>query len=320
MPWFTKYVEGLVKSVNVIFQDRKMSSKRSSQQRKPSSTPSTASSLLLAATRRSRKQRPRSSLEVTCCTGRSIVGNASLHMDAEASAASATRLAEEAGAGVDNFTEDDFRNPPTVAYRKAREGSLYSLLLVDLKGHNSLHARSHRLAWVQHNIPGAAFARGDISAGTVCTPYRAPCCRRGTMHVLVLVFEQRQSCPLREISPVFAEDCLRLSTWLSRFGSAARRMVVCEEFRAHVQRSSADSTDSDACSSSSVELEMPTVSFHKLESPKRPKSATTAFVFSEQNGWLPVSATSLAERKLARPLDVSPCASPKECPKRIKVF
>lgn len=142
------------------------------------------------------------------------------------------------------------------------------------------------------------------------------------MHVLVLVFEQQHGATLRDVSPVFAEDCLRLSTWLSRFGSTARRMVVCEEFRAHVERSAGgaggDSSDSDACSASSVELGATTVSFHKLESPKRPKTAATAFVFSEQNGWVPVSASSLAERK-GRPLE-SPCVSPKESAKRIKVF
>ncbi|KAK3925837.1 39S ribosomal protein L38, mitochondrial [Frankliniella fusca] len=343
MPWFTKYVEGLVKSVNVFFQDRTRCKQRDgappSSQRKPSSTASSSSlSLLSSARRSSSRKRARTALEVTSCTGRRIVGRESV-LDADlaaqaprqheaskrlASSASAARLgSEEAQAvqGQANFTEDDFRQPPTVAYPKAREGSLYSLLLVDLKGHNSLRARSHRLAWVQHNIPGAAFARGDISAGAVCTPYRAPCCRRGSLHVLVLVFEQRQGAPLFDVSPVFAEDCLRLSTWLSRFGSSARRMVVCEEFRAHVQRSPEDATDSDSCSSSSVELEMPTVSFHKLESPKRPKTATTAFVFSEQNGWVPVSACSLASStSRGRPLDESPCVSPKECPKRIKVF
>lgn len=333
MPWFTKYMEGLVKSVNVFIQDRTRCKQSGagvgappSSQRKPSST---ASSLSLLSARRSSRKHARTALEVTSCTGRRIAGRESA-LDAQpqqprskrlASSASAPRLslAEEAPS---NFTEDDFRHPPTVAYPKAREGSLYSLLLVDLKGHNSLHARSHRLAWVQHNIPGAAFARGDISAGAVCTPYRPPCCRRGSLHVLMLVFEQRQGAPLRDVSPVFAEDCIRLSTWLSRFGGSARRMVVCEEFRAHVQRSPEDATDSDACSSSSVELEMPTVSFHKLESPKRPKTATTAFVFSEQNGWVPVSASSLStscERR-GRPLDESPCVSPKECPKRIKVF
>ena len=168
-------------------------------------------------------------------------------------------------------------------------------------------------------LQGAAFARGDLSAGTVCTPYRPPCCRRGSLHVLALVFEQsKQSAALRDVSPVFAEDCLRLSTWLSRFGGSAQRMVVCEEFQAHVQRSSEDATDSDACSSSSVELEMPTVSFHKLESPKKPKTATTAFVFSEQNGWV---AAERNKGYKGRPLDLdSPCVSPKDCPKRMKVF
>lgn len=326
MPCFTKYLEGLVKSVNVFFHERTRTKETPqplgalpSTQRKPSSTASSLS--LMSATRRSSRKRPRNSLDVTCCTGRRIVGRES-RVGAEASAAasaSAPRLAEDTTAGVGVFTEDDFRCPPTVAYPKAREGSLYSLLLVDLKGHNSLHAKSHRLAWVQHNIPGAAFARGDISAGSVCTPYRPPCCRRNSMHVLVLVFEQQHGATLRDVSPVFAEDCLRLSTWLSRFGSTARRMVVCEEFRAHVERSAnGDSSDSDACSASSVELGTTTISFRKLESPKRPKTAATAFVFSEQNGWVPVSACSLADRK-GRPLE-SPCVSPKESVKRIKVF
>ncbi|XP_034238702.1 uncharacterized protein LOC117643743 [Thrips palmi] len=330
MPCFTKYLEGLVKSVNVFFHERTRTKEAPhpmgalpSAQRKPSSTASSLS--LMSASRRSSRKRPRNSLDVTCCTGRRIVGKESRMETSAAASASAPRLAEEAAPGVGVFTEDDFRCPPTIAYPKAREGSLYSMLLVDLKGHNSLHAKSHRLAWVQHNIPGAAFARGDISAGSVCTPYRPPCCRRNSMHVLVLVFEQQRGATLRDVSPVFAEDCLRLSTWLSRFGSTARRMVVCEEFRAHVERSASaagDSSDSDACSASSVELTTTTVSFHKLESPKRPKTAATAFVFSEQNGWVPVSASSLAsslaERK-GRPLE-SPCVSPKESVKRIKVF
>ncbi|XP_052132223.1 uncharacterized protein LOC113217718, partial [Frankliniella occidentalis] len=164
MPWFTKYMEGLVKSVNVFIQDRTRCKQSGagvgappSSQRKPSST---ASSLSLLSARRSSRKHARTALEVTSCTGRRIAGRESA-LDAQpqqprskrlASSASAPRLslAEEAPS---NFTEDDFRHPPTVAYPKAREGSLYSLLLVDLKGHNSLHARSHRLAWVQHNIP-----------------------------------------------------------------------------------------------------------------------------------------------------------------------
>lgn len=142
--------------------------------------------------------------------------------------------------------------------------------------------------------------------------------------MLVLVFEQRCGAALRDVSPVFAEDCLRLSTWLSRFGAAARRMVVCEEFRAHVQRSVEDPTDSDACSSSSVELEMPTVSFHKLESPKRAKAATTAFVFSEQNGWVPALGGASGSHQAGQ--DRRPSHSghtghiAKDSHKRIKVF
>lgn len=61
------------------------------------------------------------------------------------------------------------------------QGSLYSFLLVDLKGHTSLHARSHRLAWVQHNIPvsitndsgplegGSPAAQGCVAGLPICT-------------------------------------------------------------------------------------------------------------------------------------------------------
>lgn len=111
MPWFTKYVEGLVKSVNVLFHERTRA--KQATQRKPSSSASSASSSSLVPPARRSRKRPRSSLAVTCCTGRAIAGQQA-HLDA------ATRLAEEAAA---NFTEDDFRSPPTVAYPKAREVS-----------------------------------------------------------------------------------------------------------------------------------------------------------------------------------------------------
>lgn len=123
MPWFTKYVEGVVKSVNVFFQERtraKLMAARgdAAGQRKPS-------------TRRSRK-RPRSQLEVTCCTGRTITGRESFvngdPARASLAGSTATTLAEEAAA---NFTEEDFSLKPTVAYPKARQ---VRILSVNIRG------------------------------------------------------------------------------------------------------------------------------------------------------------------------------------------